>query len=442
MTQRWQTTPAAPPAPFTVIADVRIIDPSRGLDAAGAIHIADGRIVAAGPEAAALPVPPGAEIIAGRGLVAAPGLVDMQVHVGEPGHDHRETLATASAAAVAGGVTTIITMPDADPVIDDPALVDFMLRRARDTAAVHVHPMAAATKGLKGLETAEIGLLGEAGAVAFSSGRGPISSSRVLRRALTYGRDFGALIVNMPEDPDLVGSGVMNEGEAASRLGLSGIPREAEVIALERDLRLVGLTGGRYHAALVSCAASVAVLRAAKAAGLDVTAGVSLAHLALNENDIGAYRTFFKLSPPLRGEDDRRAVVEAVADGTIDVIVSNHDPQDVETKRHPFAEAADGTIGLETLLAGGLRLVHDGSLPLSRLIEVLSTAPARRLGLPAGTLAPGAAADIVLFDPDRPWVFSEDQIRSRSKNTPFEGARFQGRVVRTLVEGRTVFNLA
>ncbi|WP_334176645.1 dihydroorotase [Pseudoxanthobacter sp.] len=441
MSQRWQTSPAVPPAPYTVIAGVRVVDPSRGLDATGAVHLADGLVLAAGPEAAGLAVPDGAEVIDGRGLVAAPGLVDMQVHVGEPGHDHRETLATASAAAAAGGITTIITMPDADPVIDDPALVDFMLRRARDTAIVRVHPMAAATKGLKGQETAEIGLLGEAGAVAFTSGRHAIANSRVLRRALTYGRDFGALIVNMPEDPDLVGSGVMNEGETATRLGLSGIPREAEVIALERDLRLAALTGGRYHAALVSCAASVEVLRAAKRAGVDVTAGISLAHLALNENDIGAYRTFFRLSPPLRGEDDRRAVVAAVADGTIDVIVSNHDPQDVETKRHPFAEAADGAIGLETLLAGGLRLVHDGSLTLLRLIEALSTAPARRLGLGAGTLAPGAEADVVLFDPARPWVFSEGLVRSRSKNTPFEGARFQGRVLRTFVAGRTVFAL-
>ncbi|SHO60961.1 dihydroorotase [Pseudoxanthobacter soli DSM 19599] len=422
-----------------VIADARIVDPAAGLDAVGAIHVVDGRITAIGPQAASLPAPDGAEIVDGSGLVAAPGLVDMLVYVGEPGHEHRETLATASQAAAAGGVTTIVTMPDTDPVIDDPALVDFVLRRARDTAIVNVHPMAALTKGLEGRETTEIGLLGEAGAVAFTNGRRPIVSSRVMRRALTYGRDFGALIVNRPEDPELVGSGVMNEGETASRLGLSGIPREAEVIALERDLRLVALTGGRYHAALVSCAASVEAIRAAKAAGLDVTAATSTAHLALNERDIGAYRTFVKLSPPLRSEEDRLAVVAAVADGTIDIVVSNHDPQDVETKRHPFAEAADGAIGLETLLAGGLRLVHNGLVPLPRLIEVLSTAPARRLGLDAGTLMQGSPADIVLFDPGAPWILEETSIVSRSKNTPFEGARFQGKVVATFVGGEPTF---
>lgn len=420
-----------------VIRNVRIVDPSRGIDGTGDVVVKDGRIAAADPAPAAS-VPDGAEIVEARGLVVAPGLVDMLVHAGEPGHEHRETLASASHAAAAGGVTTIVIQPDTDPVIDDPALVDFLLRRARDTARVRVLPMAALTKGLAGRETTEIGLLQEAGAVAFTNGRASLSSARVMRRALTYGRDFGALIVHKPEDPELVGSGVMNEGETASRLGLSGIPREAEFIPLERDLRLVRLTRGRYHAALVSCAHSVAALRAAKAEGLDVTAATSVAHLTLNELDVAQYRTFVKLSPPLRDEDDRRAIIDAVADGTIDIVVSNHDPQDVEMKRHPFAEAADGAIGLETLLAGGLRLVHNGDLTLPRLIEAMSTAPAKRLGIAAGTLAPGAPADIVLFDPGAPWVLELDGIVSRSKNTPFENARFQGRVVRTWVAGKSV----
>jgi dihydroorotase len=425
-----------------VVTGARIVDPSRGIDEIGAIVVEAGRIAAAGAAAMNQGAPEGAELVDGRNLVAMPGLVDMRVFVGEPGHEHRETLESASHAAAAGGVTTIVMMPDTDPPIDDPALVDFVLRRARDTAKVRVHPMAALTKGLAGRETTEIGLLTEAGAVGFTDGRHSVTSARVMRRALTYARDFGALVAHHPEDPDLVGSGVMNEGEAASRLGLSGIPREAETIMLDRDLRLVALTGGRYHAAQVSCADAAAAVRAAKDRGLDVTAAVPVTHLTLNELDVGAYRTFVKLSPPLRAEEDRRAMVEALADGTIDILVSSHDPQDVEMKRQPFAESADGAIGLETLLAAGLRLVHSGDVGLSRLVEAMSTAPARRLGLDAGTLAPGAAADIALVDPGTPWVVREEDIVSRSKNTPFEGARLQGRVVRTLVAGRTVHTYA
>ncbi len=430
--------PRSLPARPLVVTGARIVDPSRGLDGVGTVVVEDGRIAAAGPEALNQGAPEGAEVVDGRDLVVIPGLVDMRVFVGEPGHEHRETLASASHAAAVGGVTTIVVMPDTDPAIDDPALVDFLLRRARDTAIVRVNVMAALTKGLAGRETTEFGLLQEAGAVAYTDGRRAVTSGRVMRRALTYARDFGALVVHHPEDPDLVGAGVMNEGETASRLGLSGIPREAEIIMLERDLRLVQLTGGRYHAAQVSCAESVAVLRAAKARGLDVTAGVAATHLTLNELDVGAYRTFFKLSPPLRSEDDRRAMVEAVADGTVDIVVSSHDPQDVETKRHPFADAADGAIGLETLLAAGLRLVHTEDLTLSRLVEAMATAPARRLGLDAGTLRPGAPADLAVVDVGAPWVVREADIVSRAKNTPYEGARFQGRVVRTVVAGRTV----
>ena len=421
-----------------VVEGARIVDPSRDLDAVGSAVFAGGVVVAAGPAALNQGVPEGAEVVDGRGLCVMPGLVDMRVFVGEPGHEHRETLATASRAAAAGGVTTLVMMPDTDPPIDDPALVDFVHRRARDTARVRIHPMAALTKGLAGREMTEFGLLLEAGAVGFTDGRRSVASARVMRRALTYGRDFGALVANHPEDADLVGAGVMNEGEVATRLGLSGIPREAETIVLDRDLRLAALTGGRYHAAQVSCADSVAALEVAKERGLDVTAAVSIAHVTLNENDVGAYRTFARMSPPLRSEDDRRAMVGAIASGLVDIIVSSHDPQDVETKRHPFAEAADGVVGLETLLAAGLRLVHGGDVTLLRLIEALSTAPARRLGLAAGTLRPGAAADVAIVDLGAPWVVSEAALASRSKNTPFEGARMQGRVVRTLVAGRSV----
>jgi dihydroorotase len=425
-----------------ILANARVVDPSRDLDAPGAVIVADRRIVAAGPEAGTAR-PAGAEVIDCKGAVVAPGVVDMRVFVGEPGGEHRETFASAGRAAAAGGVTSIVTMPDTDPVIDDVALVDFIGRRARDETEVRVHPMAALTRGLEGREMTEFGLLREAGAVGFTDGRRTIMNAALMRRALTYARDFGALVMHHAADPALVGNGVMNEGEVATRLGLAGIPKEAEIVVLERDIRLAALTRGRYHAAQVSCAESLDIIRRAKDKGLAVTCGVSINHLALNENDIGPYRTFFKLSPPLRHEDDRLAMVAGLADGTIDVIVSSHDPQDVDTKRHPFAEAADGTVGLETMLSAALRLVHSGDVGLVTLFRALATRPAELLGLEVGRLAPGAPADLIVLDPDMPWVLQDaEALRSRSKNTPFEGARFEGRVLRTLVAGRTVYEYA
>ncbi len=424
-----------------VLSNARVIDPARDLDAPGSVIIADGTILAAGPEAANQGAPYGAEIIDCAGAIAAPGLIDMCVSVGEPGAEHRETLASASDAAAAGGVTTICTMPETDPVIDDPALVDFILRRARDTASINVHPMAALTKGLAGQDMTEIGLLQEAGAIAFSNGHKSVRNAQTMRRILTYARDFDALVVHHTEDPDLAG-GVMNAGLNASWKGLSGIPREAEVIMIERDLRLVGMAKGKYHANLISTSDSAEAIRIGKDRGLNVTAGVSINHLTQNENDIGPYRTFFKMSPPLRDEDDRRAMIAALADGTIDILVSNHDPQDVETKRHPWAEAEDGAIGLETLLAAALRLYHSGDIELLPLLACMTCRPADRLGLETGRLSQGAPADVVVFDPDRPWVLEKSAIRSRSKNSPFEDARFSGRVLHTIVAGRPVYTYA
>ena len=421
-----------------VLENARVIDPSRGMDAAGTVVVADRRIIAAGPDAKTTR-PTGAEVVDCAGAIVAPGLVDMRVFVGEPGAEHRETFASAGQAAAAGGVTTIVTMPDTDPVIDDVALVDFIGRRARDETAIRVHPMAALTKGLAGQEMTELRLLGEAGAVGFTDGRRTVTNAAVMRRVLTYARDFGGLIMHHAADPHLTGSGVMNEGEVATRLGLAGIPKEAEIVVLERDIRLAALTRGRYHAAQISCAESLEIVRAAKARGLDVTCGVSINHLALNENDIGPYRTFFKLSPPLRSDDDRQAMVAGLADGTIDVVVSSHDPQDVDTKRHPFAEAADGAVGLETMLPAALRLLHAGEVDALTLFRALATRPAEILGLEIGRLAPGAPADLIVVDPDVPWILDPDTLRSRSKNTPFDGARFSGRVLRTLVAGRTVY---
>ncbi|MGC2809764.1 MAG: amidohydrolase family protein, partial [Bradyrhizobium sp.] len=300
-------------------------------------------------------------------------------------------------------------------------------------------PMAALTKGLRGEEMTEIGLLKAAGAVAFTDGDISVTNALVMRRALTYARDFDALIVHHTEDPHLVGEGVMNEGEFAARLGLAGIPNAAEAIMLERDMRLVALTGGRYHAASLSCIESLEILRRARDAGLSVSASASINHVTLNENDIGPYRTFLKLSPPLRSEDDRRALVEAVASGLIDVIMSDHNPQDVEVKRLPFAEAASGAIGLETMLLAALRLIHHGEVDFKTLIRAMSTRPAELLGLPAGSLRAGAPADVIVIDADTPWVLDPADLKSQCKNTPFDEARFSGRVVRTIIGGRTVF---
>src|ERR1700681_4122354 len=347
-----------------LLANARLIDPSRDFDGVGDVLIADGMIRDSKRGIGAAGVPEGTDIVNCAGKIIAPGLIDMRAFVGEPGASHRETFASASQAAATGGITTIICQPDTSPVIDNSATVDFVLRRARDTAIVNIHPMAALTKGMRGEEMTEIGLLKAAGAVAFTDGDKSVINAQVMRRALTYGRDFDALIVHQTEDPDLIGDGVMNEGEFAARLGLLGIPKAAETVILERDICLVALSGGRYHAASVTCAESLDVVRRAKDAGLKVTASASINHLALNENDIGPYRTFLKMSPPLRAEDDRKALVEALASGLIDAVMSDHNPQDVETKRLPFAEAAPGAIGLETMLAASLRLVHSGHIAL------------------------------------------------------------------------------
>ncbi len=422
-----------------LLANARIVDPSRDLDFPGDLLIADGVIRDAKRGIGAAGVPEGTEIVDCRGKLIAPGLIDMRAFVGEPGAEHRETLASASQAAAAGGVTTIVCQPDTNPVIDDPAIVDFILRRARDTAIVHVHPMAAVTKGLRGEEMAEIGLLKAAGAVAFTDGIHSVANAQVLRRALTYARDFDALIVEHTEDTNLIGEGVMNDGEFAARLGLIGVPTAAETIMLERDMRLVALTSGRYHAASITCTHSLEVLRRAKDSGLAVTAAASINHLTLNELDVGSYRTFFKVAPPLRTEADRSALVEALAAGLIDVVMSDHNPQDVEGKRLPFAEASYGAIGLETMLTAGLRLVHSGVIELAALLKAMSTRPAELLGLAGGTLRAGAPADVIVVDIDLPWVLDPADLKSKCKNTPFDEAKLQGRVVRTIVAGRTVY---
>ena len=422
-----------------LLANGHIIDPSRNLELDGDLLMADGVIREAKRGISAAGVPENTEVIDCKGKLIAPGLIDMRAFVGEPGAEYRETIASASQAAAAGGVTTIICQPDTSPAIDDPAIVDFVLRRARDTSIVHVHPMAALTKGLRGEEIAEIGRLKAAGAVAFTDGARSVTNAQVMRRVCTYARDFNALVVHHTEDPDLVGEGVMNEGEFAARLGLAGVPTAAETIMLERDMRLVALTQTRYHAASVTCGEALEVLRRAKEDGLKVTASASINHLTLNEIDIGPYRTFLKLSPPLRAEEDRATLVSALASGLIDVVMSDHNPQDVEGKRLPFAEASPGAIGLETMLTAGLRLTKSGEVSLMGLLKAMSSTPAELLHLPAGNLRPGSPADVIVIDPDVPWMVDPAELKSKCKNTPFDEAKLEGRVVRTIVAGRTVY---
>ncbi|WP_375659989.1 MULTISPECIES: dihydroorotase [unclassified Bartonella] len=424
-----------------VFQNARIIDPSRTIDEIGTVIVENGRIIAAGKEALNQGFPEEAEVINAQNKAILPGLVDARVFVGELGNEHCETIASASQAAAAGGITSFLMMPNTHLVIDNIALIKFITHTAQEISLVNIYPVASITQGFNGQEITEFGLLKDAGAVAFSEGKKTLQNSSVMRRAMTYARDFDVPLMHETQDKDLTGQGVMNEGLLASWLGLSGIPREAEVIPLERDLRLAVLTQTRYHAAQISTALSADALRLGKKRSEKISAGVSINHLSFNENDIGEYRTSFRLMPPLRTEEDRIAMIEAIKDGTVDVIVSSHDPQSIDKKHLPFNDAAVGAIGMETLLSAALRLYHDESLSLLRITELLSTAPAKLFGLNAGTLKKGAHADFIVVDLEEPWVVSKEKLYSRSKNTPFDNARFQGRVLQTFVKGKSVFKL-
>ncbi|HLF58470.1 MAG TPA: dihydroorotase [Alphaproteobacteria bacterium] len=422
--------------------NARLIDPASRLEAKGALLIEGGMIADFGPKLFSGGVPDGIEVVDCKGLVLAPGLVDMRVQLREPGQEHKETLATASAAAAAGGVTTMACLPNTIPVLDEISLIEFVQRRARDVGVVNIYPYAAATKGMNGKDLTEMGLLAAAGAVGFTDATRTLADSVVMRRALSYGSSMGLLIVQHAEDPALAEGGAMNESELSTRLGLAGIPAAAEAIILDRDLRLVALTGGRYHAAHISTTAAVDAIRRAKAQGLNVTCDTAPPYFALNELAVGDYRTFAKVSPPLRSEEDRQGIVEGLKDGTIDAIASDHSPHDQDSKRLPFGQAEFGIIGLETLLPISLELYHNGHLPLSAVIGLLTYRPADVLALPAGRLKTGAPADLVLIDVDQPWRIEAAAFRSKSKNTPFDERPAQGRAVRTVVSGRTVFEIA
>jgi dihydroorotase len=416
-----------------LLHNARLIDPEADTVVSGWLRIEDGHIaeIGAGPRQGGTDC---------GGLYLGPGIVDLGVKVGEPGERHKESFRTAGRAAAAGGVTTMVTRPDTATPIDTPEVLEFVTRRARDDAAVRVRPMAALTKARAGREMTEIGFLLDAGAVAFSDGDAVCTDTKVLSRCMTYARALGALIVAHPQEPGLSAGSAVTAGKFAALKGLPAVPPMAERIGLERDLALVEMTGARYHADQISTAAALPAIARAKAAGLDVTAGVSIHHLTLNELDVGEYRTFFKIKPPLRAESDRRAMVEAVRSGLIDIVCSMHTPQDEESKRLPFEAAASGAVGLETLLPAALRLYHNGDLTLPDLFRALSFNPARRLGLPGGRLKPGAPADLVLFDADVPYVLDRFSLQAKSKNTPFDGARLEGRVEATWVGGVRVFD--
>ncbi len=419
--------------------NARLLDPASGLDKSGAL-LSDGELVADfGPRLFNDGVPDGIKIVDCRGACLAPGLVDMRVQLREPGEEHKETIATGSKAAAAGGVAVMVCLPNTEPVIDDVAGVEFIARRAREVKLVKVYCHGSVTQGIEGKQLSEIGLLKEAGALAFSDGIQAVADPLVMRRALSYARSFDALIIQHPEEPGLVGDGVMNEGEVATRLGLVGIPAAAEVIMVERDLRLVELTGGRYHASHLSTAEAVDAIRRAKKRGLKVSCDTAPHYFTLDQTAVGDYRTFAKVSPPLRTPADCAALIAGLADGTIDAIASDHAPHDQDSKRQPFAQAEAGIIGLETLLPLSLALYHKKKIKLNDLLAPLTYRPADLLGLKTGRLAKGAPADLVIFDPDRRWTVAEDDFRSKSKNSPFAGLEVRGRVLRTIVDGRSVF---
>jgi dihydroorotase len=422
--------------PDTLFASVRLLDPATGLDQVGDLLVRDGRIADFGR---GLGRPDGAVTVVEEGAVLCPGLVDMRAELGEPGFEYRETIASAAAAAAAGGITTLAALPNAAPAIDDPALVRLLRARGEETGTLKILPYGAVTRGCRGEELAELGLLAEAGAVAFTDGGRAIGPARLMRLALSYASGFGRMVVQHPEEPSLAAGGAATEGELSTRLGLPGIPAAAEAIQVARDIRLARLTGGAVHFAHVSTGEALDLIRAAKADGVAVSCDTAPPYFDLNETAIGDFRTYAKLSPPLRAERDRRAVVAALADGTIDAVASDHQPRDADDKRQPFAQAAAGGSGLATLLAVTLAQAHNGNLTLMQALGLLTVRPAALLGSGAGRLGKGEPADLCLFHPDRVWQVEAGKLPGKAPNTPFDGRALEGVVLGTWKAGRRVF---
>ena len=414
----------------TLLTNAKVIDPLTETISDGEVMFEDGIII---------PKETADETIDCQGQYVSPGLIDLGVKVGEPGERHKESYKSAGASAAAGGVTTIVTRPDTIPAIDTPEVLEFIRRRAQEVCPVNVFHMVALTKERAGREMTEIGFLKDAGAIAFTDFNNVVKNSKILSRALSYAKSLDALVIGHPQDPDLSEESSATSGKFASLRGLPSVTPLAERMALDRDMALVELTGVQYHFDQITTARSIPALERAKRNGHKVTAGTSIHHLTLNELDVADYRSFFKLNPPLRSENDRMAIINAVNSGVIDIVSSFHTPQDEESKRLPFETAAAGAVGLETLLPASLQLFHSQSVSLGKLIKTMTLNPAILLNLPSGRITPGAPADLIIFDADIPFILDRETLKSKSKNTPYDGQKLQGKVRRTIVSGKTIF---
>ena len=420
----------------------RIIDPSQNLDEVGGLIVDDkGKIKAIGKSVNKGSIPAKTEKIDLKGKVLIPGIIDMKVFIGEPGFEYKENFRSLSNAALSGGVTSVVSMPNTSPVIDNVSMVDFILRRGRDKAGINIYPSATLTRNMDGKLMTEFGLLSKKGIVGFTDATKTVQNSEIMSRIMNYASDLDILVMQHPEDRDLSKGRCISEGEVSTRLGLKGIPHIAEKIIIERDLSLLEEYPCRYHISQLSSEKSVDVIKKYKKNGLKFSVGVSINNLSLNENDIGDFKTFMKVSPPLRKEEDRKALIQGIKDGLIDVIVSDHKPEDEESKRLPFAQAAEGSIGIETLLSLALELYHNGSLPLKKIIETITCNPAKILKINKGNLKKGSDADLCIFDLDQPWKVDVSKLKSKSKNAAIENRKLQGKVLMTYLKGESVFNL-
>ena len=418
-----------------------IIDPHNSINEIGGLIIGDkGQLEAVGKKVNTNNIPSREKVIDLKGKYIFPGLVDMRVFVGEPGFEYKENFRTLSNAALSGGVTSVVTMPNTDPIIDNVSIVDFLKRRGRDKSKINIYPTASLTKGTEGTNMTEFGLLQSKGIIGFTDGTKTIQNTRVMSRIMNSASDLDTLIMQHAEDYELAKDGMINEGIIATKLGLQGIPEMAELIIIDRDLTLLNYINCRYHISQISSGRSVELIKNKKN-NLKFTCGVSINNLSLNENDIGDFRTFLKLSPPLRAEEDRISLVQGLKDETIDVIVSDHKPEDEEQKRLTFAQAATGASGIETLLSLSLELYHNGSLKLETIIKALTSNPAKILKINKGNLSVGNDADFCIVDINKPWIVKQENLISKSKNTSIENKKLQGKVTNTFVKGEELFKL-